>query len=265
MEDAPQPDAGAKTGSDDPRAPGGSLFAPIEFSISERPGVGWIGYRKSALTPSGYARERRALTRILVGAVLLVAAETLSSIVDFGSSLGLWTFQFGVSGVELKVTSTFLALAIASCLVEMAAVLLAWTAFRTLATLDDLFVTPAKLPILLVIALGLLAVVLEPVLSQLSSAVACVGSPGGGSLAACLPAALGDLLALCVAIAVLAATGYVGLQMGFWRMGARYDNGLFPAGAALSFIPVLSVAGAILIALGARSARAGEPGILRAR
>lgn len=256
--DAPTPDPGDSAGDGAPQASGGGLFASIPFSTSERPGAGWIGPRGPALTPARRAREQRALTYVLAGAILLVAAETLSSIVDLGSSLGLWTLRASVPGAELEVTSTFFTLAIASCLVEMVAVVLVWTAFRTLASLDDLFSTPAKLSVLLMIALGLLALVLEPVLSQLSSAVACVGTPGGGgSISACIPAGLGDLLALCLVIAVLAVTGYVGLQMGFWRLGTHYDSGLFPAGAVLSFIPVVSVAGAVLIAIGARSARAG--------
>lgn len=256
MVDAPVPDPRDSAGDGDPQAHGGGLFAFTPFSYSKGPGAGWIGYRKPVLTPSGRAREQKALTHILVGAILLVAAELLSSIVDLGSSLGLWAFHASASGVELTVTSMFIYLAITSCLVEMVAVVLVWTAFRTLASFDDLFSTPAKLPVLLVVGLGLLAWVVEPVLSQLSSAVACVGTPGGGSsISACVPTGLGDLLALCLVIGVLLVTGYVGLQMGFWRMGTRYDNGLFPAGAALSFIPVLSVAGAALIAIGARSAR----------
>lgn len=234
------------------------MFPTTPFIVRERPGDVWIGPRWPTLTPARRGLERKALTYVLFGTMLLVAAEALSAILDLGSSLGLWTFQLSASGVQLGVTFTFYLLAIASCLVEMVGVVFVWTAFRALATLDPQFSTPAKLPVLLVVGLGLLAIILQPLLSQLSSAVACFRAPGGGSLSTCIPAGLGDLVALGIVIALLAVTGFAGLQLGFWRLGTRYDNGLLPTGAVLSCIPILSVAGAILLSIGARSVRAGH-------
>jgi hypothetical protein len=44
--------------------------------------------------------------------------------------------------------------------------------------------------------------------------------------------------------------GWIGLLLGLWRIGSRYDSGVTKIGAILSIIPVVNIVSPILILVG---------------
>ncbi|MHB8351706.1 MAG: DUF973 family protein [Thermoplasmata archaeon] len=132
-------------------------------------------------------------------------------------------------------------------------------AFRTLAPLDSRFSTPTSMVLVAAVGLVIVGLSLGLLLGQIYHAVECVGA-GQPLTAACLN--LGALLGLIVLVgigAIIAVIGYVGLLVGIWRLGNRYGQEMFNAGAVLLLFPLLSVVGVFLILFAARSARGKLP------
>ena len=99
---------------------------------------------------------------------------------------------------------------------------------------------------------------LYPLLTQLSSAVTCLNNASTNNTtaaASCITGTLAGLILIVGIAAILALVGYIGLLIGLWRLGTRYDSGLFKAGAILAIFPLLNLVGAILILVAAHTAR----------
>ena len=105
-------------------------------------------------------------------------------------------------------------------------------------------------------ALPILLLALFGLVYALEQAITCAGS-GNPITSACLN--VGTLLGIVAVMgitAIIILVGYIGLLIGIWRLGSRYSSDGFKVGAVLLIFPVLSVAGAILILVSARNARA---------
>jgi len=178
-------------------------------------------------------------------------------VIFLGTALGLDTVSTTSSGIGLQLSSTVFALLFATSLVELLVVFFAWAAFRKLAVFDRRFSTPSKLTLLLAIALVIVIAALYPLLTQLNGTLTCINSTMNNHTAAagCISGSLAALVLLVALAGLLALIGYIGLLMGIWRLGTRYDNGLFKAGAILTIIPVFNIVGAILVLVAAHSAR----------
>jgi len=131
------------------------------------------------------------------------------------------------------------------------------TAFHRLAPVDRRFSTPSKLTLVLLVGAVLAVLGLVVVLHTLATLGNCSVSTTGVTTGNCqglATLALGELLLLPGAI--LSVIGYIGCLVGLWRAGARYQESSFKIGTVLLLIPLVSVAGAILLLLAARSTRA---------
>jgi hypothetical protein len=129
-------------------------------------------------------------------------------------------------------------------------------AFRTLSPVDARFATPAKLTLLELLALVLLAPVGAAILVLLYDAIHCAGI-GNPITSACLSfGAIAGLTLLLVVFAILAVVGFIGFLLGVWRLGTRYRESMFKVAAILLIIPLLNIIGVILVLVAARSARA---------
>jgi hypothetical protein len=212
-------------------------------------------------SPAQRASERDALLYIMIGALMLLVGAAASLVVSLGGTLGLDVVTTSSSGVGVSFTGLFLAIALASVLVELIVVFLTYTAFHRLAAFDPRFSMPAKLAFLLGIAVVIIAALLYPLLEQLNSTITCLNNASnstitpGASPATCISGALAGLIGLLIIAGILALIGYIGLLIGIWRLGHRYDDGLFKAGAILAIFPLLNLIGAILIAVAAHNAR----------
>jgi hypothetical protein len=159
---------------------------------------------------------------------------------------------FALSLTWLYAIIAFAAVALVITFIEL---ILFRQAFRTLATHDPRFSTPATLVLVLLVSLVIIVLAGIAVFYVLYQAILCVGT--GATLTASCFSVWGLLgIALVFGIAGIAGLiGYIGLLLGIWRLGSRYNEGLFKAGAILVIFPLLNLVGAILILVAVRSAR----------
>jgi len=189
----------------------------------------------------------------LVGALLSVVELVFTPAFSF-----LNVTTTGTAGATVSVNSTGLALVVAVGAVgfalTVAELVLYRRAFAVLRNLDRSFSTPATLVLLALAALGIVFLVLIGLLGVISQAITCAG-PGNTITSDCINGgALLGLLAVLVVTAIIALVGFIGLLIGIWRLGTRYNETMFKVGAILLIFPVLNVVGLILILMAARSA-----------
>ncbi len=212
--------------------------------------------------PSNGPVERKALTSVQWAAVLALVGAVLSavSLVDSGTISAFEISTVG-SGTTITVSSTGLSILAVISVVGLALtiveLLLYRSAFRALTPVDARFSTPAVLVLAFLVAVVLVAVLLVALFAALLQSLSCVGA-GNPLTSACLN--VGALVALGVGIIVLAIValiGYIGLLVGIWRLGTRYGDSMFKVGAVLLIIPLIGIAGAVLILVAARAALRG--------
>jgi hypothetical protein len=153
------------------------------------------------------------------------------------------------NGTELAVLAVLLVASIALALVEL------WLyreAFRELSPYDAGFSTPRTLALLAIIGLALLVVGFAGLFAVIDQAINCAGGSSISSSCINLGEVLG-LLGLIGVSAIIALVGFIGVLIGIWRLGTRYNEGLFKAGAILLIF--IGFVGAILILIAARSVR----------
>jgi hypothetical protein len=133
------------------------------------------------------------------------------------------------------------------------------SAFATLAPLDRRFSTPAVLAVLAVIGAAVALIGVYFLLHALYGAVQCVGAGNPITRGCLLTGEFWLGLALVAVGGIVALVGFIGVLIGLWRIGTRYDETLVKVGAILLIIPYVSVVGGILIAIGASQARGRLP------
>jgi hypothetical protein len=210
-------------------------------------------------TPATHATDRAALTSVQWAAIVALVGVVVSLVTLFSGS---YSSLIGVTTVNgsstLTVSSTalyFLILAGGAGLVlTIVELFLYRSAFRALAPVDSEFSTPATLVLLLFIGLVLVIAIAVGLVGILLQSIACAGA-GNPITTSCLNVGtLLDLVGLLVVAAIVALIGYIGLLVGIWRLGTRYNESLFKVGAVLMFFPVLNFIGVVLVLVGAHSA-----------
>ena len=198
------------------------------------------------------------MTDVTIASVLGLIGGTLSLFELSGSSsFRLLTTPSASSGATYSLPALFLVAGLvgASLVLSLLGLWLYRSAFLTLSVADRSFSGPATL--VLVGILGILFVVVSgsALLAAILRAVYCSGVANPISTS-CVN--YGEVALLAVAVfgaAIVAVIGYIGLLVGIWRLGTRFDDGLFKAGAVLMLFPLLNLVGSILVLLAARSAR----------
>jgi hypothetical protein len=218
--------------------------------------------RAGASSPETREADLSALSYVWWAAVVVLCSDAVSflvfllpastSTVVTGAAIGSF-FHFGTA---------FYLLVLGSGVLSIVNVLLLRAAFGRLSPVDGRFSTPRKLALVLligvVVALIGLAVFIQA-LQQLGSCIVNANGTFSGSCGALGNLALGELILLPGAILVL--VGYLGCLLGIWRFGIRYQEGSFKVGTILLLIPLVSVAGAVLLLIAASNARSklGRP------
>jgi Protein of unknown function (DUF973) len=213
----------------------------------------------SGMSAADRQREVTALSKVSLAAALGLIGAILSFVELFATpatSLSGSTVN-GSPTFVLSVETLYFIGAVAGIglvfgLVEL---LFYRQAFATLAAVDPRFSTPSSL--VLAAMVGLVIVVLAGVglFVVVYQAILCAGA-GSPITSTCLDAGtLLGLVGLLVVAALIVFVGYIGLLVGIWRLGTRYDESLFKVGAVLLIIPVLNLVGLILIIVAARAAR----------
>jgi hypothetical protein len=213
-----------------------------------------VGYAPMApTTPTFGPADGQALRYVEIAAILALLSAVASVIGLFSDAFST-SFTVGSTANHVTISATDILLVVATVAVALVEVWLYREAFKGLTPTDSRFRTPALLTLLiipaLVVLIGLYAWTLELLLSFQS----CAGttSPVPSS---CVPVALLVAAVLLLAVAVVALVGYIGMIIGIWRLGTRYDDTKFKVGAILLIFPVLNLVGAILILVAAHEGR----------
>lgn len=192
-----------------------------------------------------------AATFALAGAL---AGLALSALTNATRLISVTTTSSGTS-LSLPPAWVWVVLLIAIGSLDLAEIFLFRSAFRDLSYSDVRFSTPTSLALVAFFGLLLVFIALAVFLDALYSAVACAGSGMPIPSSCLLTSTFWAGLALIAVGGLIALVGYIGVLIGIWRLGTRYGTPAFKVGAILLIIPYLSVVGAILILIAARSSR----------
>lgn len=216
--------------------------------------------------PSRQERERdaQALRAIEIAAIIALVGFGFSA-----ATLVLFPFANAVtsttsssnsnSTVHFSLNTTFFYVLIVAggvfTLME-----LAWyrSGFHTIAAYDARFSTPSGLVIVAMAGYVLVLLGAAVFVNELGQLVnSCPGATSNSTLApACvIPSDFWVGIALLLVGAVVALIGFIGLLIGIWRLGTRFSDGLFKAGAILFIFPFLQIIGAILVLVAAHGCR----------
>jgi hypothetical protein len=210
--------------------------------------------------PTGFGpADRSALSYVSLAAILGLVGAILS-VVDlfFTPAVSFIGVSSAGSGTSVTVNLSALYFAagvgVTGIILGLIELWLYRGAFGTLRRQDTNFSTPATLTLVAFVALVIIVAVAAALVVVLYQAVVCAGS-GNPITSACIDKAttLG-LLAVLGVTAIALLIGYIGLLIGIWRLGTRYNETMFKVGAILLIFPVLNVAALILILVAARSA-----------
>ncbi|MCI4339542.1 MAG: DUF973 family protein [Thermoplasmata archaeon] len=244
-------------------AAGGSPGAPPSFApLGATPGL--VGASPSILSVTRAADVRatdlEALSSVTIAAVLGLIGQLVGLVALFVTpTAGLLMVTTTSSGTTFAANPSglidFGILVSVGTVLTILELIYYRDAFHTLSPHDDRFSTPSTLVTILLVALPIVLLSAIALLDLLYESIACAGI-GNPIPANCING--GSVLAAVAVLgiaAVLALIGYVGLLVGIWRLGTRYDSSAFKVGAVLLLIPLLNVVAAILIIVSARSCR----------
>lgn len=206
------------------------------------------------------AANLSALSNVAWAAIIGLIGAILSLVELFArNTVSLLGVSAGTMGTSLSLNLSALyfvaALAAAGIAFGLAEIWLYRRAFRRLTPLDTNFRTPASLALVAMISLIIVVLIGVALLVLLYQAFVCAGA-GNPIATACLSGDVLGLVGLLVLVGIVGFIGYVGVAIGIWRLGTRYGEGMFKAGAILIFFPLLNVVGLLLILIAARSTRA---------
>jgi uncharacterized protein DUF973/zinc ribbon protein len=229
--------------------PGPAPYAPYTgaYAPSGRP------------TPASSAADRSALSSVVLAAVLGLIGAVLSFAELFTRASSFVAVSGAGSGTSFSLDASALYLLAALGAAGLVFALLELSfyrrAFGALTPQDNRFSTPSKLVLTAITALVLLVLVVVAIFAVIYQAIQCAGSGNPITTACISPGELLGLIGIGLILVIVLVVGYIGLLIGIWRLGTRYDEPLFKVGAVLLIFPVLNIVALVLILVGARSAR----------
>ncbi|MGC2788572.1 MAG: DUF973 family protein [Thermoplasmata archaeon] len=195
----------------------------------------------------GLSLARAAAVTSLVSLVIAFLAP-VSIILATGIEIHYGGFHVGSGSFSNSVFEELVVVVVVGFLVALIAIVLYILSFSALRKVQANFGGPRALLIVGVIGTLLVFVGLAEVLQQFLMATNCVGANGPTSCVA-LSSLYGAVLAIFFGF-ILAIVGWIGLVIGLYRIGKRYDSTITKVGAILTIIPVLTVIAPILILVG---------------
>ena len=209
-------------------------------------------------TPVSRSADRRSLVFVEWASILFIVSGIVGAVFDFSGRLtGLVSASTTSQGTTVSLPSPWVWVGYLGALtaVDLATLVLLRVSFRSLAPLDRRFSAPATLAwvalfgaVLVLIGAGLLLV-------GLYQAVSCVGSGNPLTRGCLFTGVFVGGLGLAIVGGITALVGAIGILIGIWRLGSRYDESLFKVGAILLIFPLVNIVGAILMLVASRSAR----------
>ncbi len=224
----------------------GVLFCPSCGQALIATGSGPVMAREPTTTFT--STDKVAVGKIKTFALFGIIGIILGLIVPFATGGMGYMFAFGTTptGVGTAVLAA-VAVGVIGFALGIYAILKLRSAFKDLSTVDGGFSTPATLILAGLVGFGLLILAFLVLIGGLAAALANPNSSIGLFLGALALFALGGLAAF---------VGIIGIILGLWKAGQRYDNSLMKVGGILYIIPFADVIAPILVFLGTREIEA---------
>ena len=218
------------------------------------PGMGGAAPSTEPWGPVDAGSMRWILLAAILGFVAYAVTIALPAIMGIALSNLNTT---GLHAFSTTVVSALIAVAAVAGAFSALQYFLYGRAFAALAPNDRRFRTPARLSWVaiagVIIAIGAVAWVLYLFGGIVSCAAGVVPIPSS-----CISPYTGRLIgAAGIALlgALLTLIGLIGIWLGLWRLGTRYDAVLFKVGMVLSIFPYINLVGYILIIIAAWGVR----------
>ena len=238
-----------------PPPPGPAAGSPLPTTFAVPPAYAPV-YPAPMWTPRiARPSDQKALSHVVNAALLGIVGFVLSIVLIAATPAFAYVGQAASesSGAANGASFAFLLILVVSSLIlTLIEMWLYREAFGEISPYDAGFSTPRSLALVAMIGVGLLFFALVGLFTVLYQANSCAG--GNAIPSNCIN--LGELLGflgLVFVAAIATLVGFIGIVIGIWRLGTRYNEGLFKAGAILLIF--INIVGAILILIAAHSAR----------
>ncbi|MGC2033927.1 MAG: DUF973 family protein [Thermoplasmata archaeon] len=227
-------------------------------------GTGFPGPMPVAVPDHIRQIDLRAIEQARTSALIAIVGLLVSAVFLFFDFLGYGTLgTANVTNFSLDTTLTSAALGGVLTILSM---IFGRRCFVLLRPIDSRFSTPASLSLVALVGLAIALIgeiVLLALFIQSSGCASELAAPANcgvqgfttDTLIALGFAGLGGLLLLI---------GGIGMLIGIYRLGTRFDVGLFKVGAILLIFPILSLIGVILIYVATSNARTKVESVPRA-
>lgn len=187
----------------------------------------------------------------IIGILLGVIIPAVTG-VGFASFLGMGTVSGTVASLAGAVLGGII-VSLVGFIIGIVSILKIRSAFKTLVPVSQGFSSPSKMVLGIFVGLALFVVgflvLIGGLLSAGASSIGSTGTFSSGALATL--AAAGGII---IVAAILALIGIIGIILGLWRAGDRYEEGLLKIGGILFIIPYLDFVAPFLVYFGASSA-----------
>jgi uncharacterized membrane protein YidH (DUF202 family) len=243
--------------------------APWPSPVAWGPGAAFGTASSAPGSPGIRPRELVAIRALRLAAVLGIVGLVLGVVVPYAIALSegsqspfsaFAVLEIGSGGntstltVSSGVVWTLVALVVLASAIGLAGLLFYRRCFDQLRSIDRDFSTPSTLTVVLMAGLVLLVVAVVALAATLVSVNGCTF--GGPTPPACATNVFSTLVLDIVVLGVagiLSLVGLIGLLLGIWRVGTRYNSTLLHVAAILYVIPFASFVAPILTFLEARA------------
>jgi hypothetical protein len=186
----------------------------------------------------------------LIGIIGIALSLIVPAVFGFGFA-SMFTITSGVPSVGgLLFISEIVA--IVGFLIGFVSIMLVRSGFKTLSAVDRGFSTPSTLVLAFFAGLGLFAIAFVVLLVFF---LGLAGSPTPGTIPTSAFGEILTALALFIIGGIAALIGVIGLILGLWRAGERYDETILKVGGILFIIPYVDFVAPILVFIGALNAQ----------
>jgi hypothetical protein len=184
----------------------------------------------------------------LLGLLAAVAGPFLL-LIALGLHVPFLKVSFGTAAFTIAIVEEIIGVIAAGAALTLISMILYIVAFNTLRKLQPGFGGPMGLSIVGLLGMLLITLGAVLVLATLVSAVQCASSGSSCVDFASLGAGVWSILIG----ALLAFIGWIGLLIGVYRIGKRYDSTLTKVGAIIYIIPLVNIIAPILAFVGIHS------------